>query len=78
YFRDYDAVTGRYVESDPIGLNGGIDTYSYVAGSPLANIDRDGTISLSGLKEALARSPPTRRREAAEGQARTARSTATW
>jgi RHS repeat-associated protein len=39
YFRDYDASTGRYVQSDPIGMRGGIRTYAYVDNSPLRKID---------------------------------------
>ena len=47
YFRDYDPATGRYVQSDPIGLEGGINTYSYVRNSPLMWFDRKG-LSPSG------------------------------
>lgn len=43
YFRDYDPQTGRYVESDPIGLDGGsMSTYTYVDGNPLTYIDPEG------------------------------------
>ena len=43
YFRDYDPATGRYVESDPIGLLGrSYSTYSYAFQNPEWNIDPDG------------------------------------
>ena len=38
-FRDYDSLHGRYVESDPIGLGGGVNTYVYVGGDPINKVD---------------------------------------
>ncbi|MDH5255528.1 MAG: hypothetical protein OEW72_06375, partial [Gammaproteobacteria bacterium] len=45
YFRDYDPSIGRYRESDPLGLKGGLNTYLYTVASPLDRIDRQGLIT---------------------------------
>jgi RHS repeat-associated protein len=42
YFRDYEPGAGRYIESDPTGLDGGVSTYGYVGGSPLKWSDAFG------------------------------------
>ncbi|MBA3581609.1 MAG: RHS domain-containing protein [Gammaproteobacteria bacterium] len=34
HFRDYDPSIGRYIESDPIGLRGGVNTYGYALQNP--------------------------------------------
>ncbi len=46
YFRTYDPNTGRYLESDPIGLNGGISTYGYANQNGLKYIDPTGELPL--------------------------------
>ena len=42
YFRSYDPQTGRYIESDPIGLSGGLNPYTYVFGNPVGYSDSPG------------------------------------
>jgi RHS repeat-associated protein len=39
YYRTYDPLLGRYLESDPIGVEGGLNTYGYVDGNPATQVD---------------------------------------
>lgn len=42
HHRDYESTSGRYVQSDPIGIAGGINTYGYGMFSPLVHVDPYG------------------------------------
>lgn len=47
YFRDYEPATGRFIESDPVGLKAGMSTYSYTSSSPLRYADPKGLTNWS-------------------------------
>ena len=42
YFRSYDSKTGRYTQSDPVGMDGGWNRFAYVGGNPLSRTDGFG------------------------------------
>jgi RHS repeat-associated protein len=47
--RYYDVAAGRYIQADPIGLEGGWNRFGYVGGDPLNAIDPDGLNAVVAL-----------------------------
>jgi len=63
YFRDYDPAVGRYIESDPVGLLAGVNTYAYTLDDPIGNSDESGLIvippsTVETIIEVLTGRPP--------------------
>ena len=64
YFRDYEPQTGRYIQSDPIGIAADINTYQYALANPLIAIDPNGLQSwvcsrpMRGVPPIIGNRPP--------------------
>jgi len=45
--RDYDPKMGRYLQSDPIGFDGGVNSYGYVGANPMVRVDPCGKVAIA-------------------------------
>ena len=54
FFRDYGVNIGRYIQADPIKLEGGVNVYSYLLGRPLVDVDVYGLYGWSDVTAAYA------------------------
>lgn len=51
--RYYDAVTGRFIQKDPMGISGGTNLYAYVRNNPVDKVDPEGLKSPFDVRDLI-------------------------
>ncbi|RRD55679.1 hypothetical protein EII20_14115, partial [Comamonadaceae bacterium OH2545_COT-014] len=59
FHRDYKPNLGRYLQSDPIGLNGGVNWFEYAASNSIKYIDASGQIAIVPPPPLIPIGPPS-------------------